>query len=375
MRIVHLANFFGPRSGGLRTTMNELARGYVAAGHEPVQLVPGAELSDELTPLGRRITLRAPTVPGTGGYRVITDLAAVRAVLAELAPDVVEVSDRTTLLGVGSWARRAGVPSTVMVHERVDRLLRQHLGAGPWRAVADVWNRRLVSSFDTMVATTAFAAAELDRIGAASVRVPLGVDLATFRPQHHDPVLRDQLAMGHDVLLAHCGRLSSEKHPEQSVAVLRELRARGVDAALVVAGSGPREAALRRAAAGLPVTFLGFVSGRDALARLLATADLSIAPGPHETFGLAALESLACGTPVVVSSRSALPEVVGCAGMAGQTVAEMADAAGHILRRPELVRRTAARSVAVGYPWQRTVEAMLRLHEDALRTGPSQRAA
>lgn len=43
---------------------------------------------------------------------------------------------------------------------------------------------------------------------------------------------------------------------------------------------------------------------------------MAIAPGPAETFGLAALEALACGTPVVVSAESALPEVVGDAGPA-----------------------------------------------------------
>lgn len=43
---------------------------------------------------------------------------------------------------------------------------------------------------------------------------------------------------------------------------------------------------------------------------------MAIAPGPAETFGLAALEALACGTPVVVRAESALPEVVGDAGPA-----------------------------------------------------------
>ena len=50
---------------------------------------------------------------------------------------------------------------------------------------------------------------------------------------------------------------------------------------------------------------------------------MAIAPGPAETFGLAGLEALACGTPVVVSAESALPEVVGEAGasVAGEDLA------------------------------------------------------
>jgi alpha-1,6-mannosyltransferase len=64
------------------------------------------------------------------------------------------------------------------------------------------------------------------------------------------------------------------------------------------------------------VRFLGHVVDRHGLAALLATADVVLAPGPVEMFGLAALEALASGTPVVVDAASALPEVIGEAGVA-----------------------------------------------------------
>ena len=41
MRIVHVANFYGPNSGGIKTTMHELGRGYLAQGHEFIFIVPG----------------------------------------------------------------------------------------------------------------------------------------------------------------------------------------------------------------------------------------------------------------------------------------------------------------------------------------------
>src|SRR6201985_518230 len=88
------------------------------------------------------------------------------------------------------------------------------------------------------------------------------------------------------------------------------LREGGIDARLVVVGDGPLRARLQRQAARLPVDFTGFVSDRHSVAELLASADVALAPGPHETFGLAALESLACGTPAVVSRTSALAEIL-----------------------------------------------------------------
>jgi hypothetical protein len=70
MRIVRLANFVTPCSGGLRTALRELGAGYAAAGHEPVLVMPGAADHDEQTPQGRVITLRGPVLPLSGGYRL-----------------------------------------------------------------------------------------------------------------------------------------------------------------------------------------------------------------------------------------------------------------------------------------------------------------
>lgn len=72
LRIVRLANFVAPASGGLRT-LRELGSGYLAAGHEPVLIVPGERATDRETEQGRVITLPGPLLPGTGGYRVLTD--------------------------------------------------------------------------------------------------------------------------------------------------------------------------------------------------------------------------------------------------------------------------------------------------------------
>jgi alpha-1,6-mannosyltransferase len=165
------------------------------------------------------------------------------------------------------------------------------------------------------------------------------------------------------VLIVHCGRLSPEKRPQRSVDALARLRASGVPAVLVVAGDGPLRARLERRAArgGLPAHFTGFLPAPEAVATLLATADVVIAPGPVETFGLAALEALACGTPVVVSGSSALAEVVGAAGVA---VAGEDFAAGvlGVLRRPAAGRRAAARARAEQFGWPAAVGGFLAAH-------------
>jgi alpha-1,6-mannosyltransferase len=244
-------------------------------------------------------------------------------------------------------------------------------------ALADRLNARSAAGYDRVVCTTAWAAGEFHRIGAPNVvQVPLGVDLAHFRPDRFDARMRAAHAAPHEVLLLHCGRLSTEKRPDRSLNMLAQLRARGVPAVLVVAGDGPRYASLRDAADRdrLPVRFLRHIADRNVLAGLLATADIVVAPGPVETFGLAALEALASGTPVVVSAASALPDVIGDAGLAAPGDGPAyADAVQRLLVRPVAERRSAARRRAERYPWSAAVAGFLHAHDLAAEPGGTPR--
>ncbi len=363
-RIVQCANFVTPRSGGLRTAMRHLAEGYAEAGHEVVQIVPARFDGTEKTAWGRIEYVRGPVLPGSG-YRVIAQPGRVIHLLERLRPDRLEVHDRFTLRGLGYWARSEDIPSVVISHERLDRLAGRWLPSGAvLRRTVDASNRGLIDGFDTVVCTTDWAAEEFRRLGARNLlQVPLGVDLLGFHPANYDEDLRARLTPGGEALIVSAVRLSPEKAPMRVVDTVRELIRRGRSVRAVVAGDGPLRAKLERAAAGLPITFSGFLTDRAELGRLLATADVVVAPGPIETFGLAALEALASGTPVVVDSASALPEVIGTAGFA--VPGEPESFAGAIESLLEVSReraRNAARDRAEEFPWSATVEGFLTAH-------------
>ncbi|MBZ6251021.1 MULTISPECIES: glycosyltransferase [Streptomyces] len=376
LRIVRLANFVAPASGGLRTALRELGRGYRAAGHDPVLVVPGAHADDRETEQGRVITLPGPLLPGTGGYRVLTGSRQVAALLEELAPDRLEVADRTTLRWTGRWARRARVPAVMVSHETADGVLRTWgLPEPAARRAADALNIRTAHSYARVVCTTEFAAREFVRIGARNVvRAPLGVDLAGRHPSLYDPRLRARYARADETLLVMCSRLSVEKRPGTAFDALAALRRRGGRAALVVAGDGPLRPRLEQRAReqALPVTFLGHLADPGALGALQASADVCLAPGPAETFGLAALEAMASGTPVVASASSALSEVIGSAGAVAADHGEaFADAVELVLARGEADRRGAARARAECFGWDTAVEAFLGAHDATLPTRPA----
>lgn len=362
-RVVQLANFYGPFTGGLKTVVEELAREYTAAGLDRVLVVPGPDDAEETDERGTRIFVRAPVVPGTGGYRVIGRTRDVERLLDRLQPDVVEVSDKLTLRVAARWARAHGVPCTLLSHERIDAILRGRVPSFvPLGRLADFWNAKVARSFDTIVCPSRFASEEFERIGADNVRVvPWGVDLVTFRPQGPGG---DAAHRSAEVELVCMGRLSQEKEPELAVDVAAELQRRGVDVHLTMIGAGPMSGALERRASGIAVTFTGHVHDRTEVARLLAGADVTVAPCRAETFGLAVLESLASGTPVVTSDAGAGFEVCGphCGAAAPPDPARMADAVSELLQRDRALLRRRARVRAEEFPWSRAAGSVLAAH-------------
>lgn len=370
MRIVHIANFYGPSSGGIKTTLHELGRGYLKYGHEFIYIVPGPRYIKEQTPFGLKISLPSFTLPASGGYQIIRSNKQLLNLLEFLNPDRVEVSDRFTLLKVGRWAKQHKVASLVFSHETLNGLVKKYAPLIPEfvrNKFVNWHNRKLAATFDTVIATTDFAAAEFVRIKTTNLRkVALGVDLVGFRPENRDPKLRKELLKDADYLLVHCGRMSPEKEPARSVQAVSELVKAGVNVRLIIVGGGPLWNKIRKQSLGLPIEMLGYVASREKVASYLAAADIAIAPGPLETFCLSALESLASGTPVVASKSSAVGEILNinsvkpAGAVANDNGAEFAVAIKQLLNKGRL--RKVAREQAEKFSWANTVDAMLDVH-------------
>lgn len=128
MHVVQLANFYTPTSGGLRTVLQQLGSEYVERGHQVTRIVPGRSDSapdGEPDPSGvRTIEIASPLLKGSGGYRLIRRRSRVADLLERLAPDVIELSDKTTLVGATEAARARGTRVVLVSHERIDAILR-----------------------------------------------------------------------------------------------------------------------------------------------------------------------------------------------------------------------------------------------------------
>lgn len=365
---------YGPKSGGLRTTMNELSLEYARSGHTVLLVVPGKKDSYESSGAISRVTVAAPQIPFSGGYRIIIKPKKVIGRLRDFRPDILEISDRTTLLTVARWARSMGIPTTFFAHERVDGIVRSFARHLPFQNfLVRHWNMKTRDSVGRIVATTKFAAQEFQQLGLAIegtpksklVSVPLGVDLEKFDPRNRQGENQTSANFPSNYIFA-CTRLSKEKDPLFLLEIAQELKVRGIQTPLLIAGSGPLESKMQQIIErdDLNVQLLGFVSDRNALSHLMSAATTFLAVGPIETFGLAALETLASGTPVICRSEAAISEII--SEESGRALTRSgSDWADAILEFEGLDRsetRSSARARAEKFTWKETADQLLHFY-------------
>ena len=170
--------------------------------------------------------------------------------------------------------------------------------------------------------------------GCAVEVIPNFVDPVVYNRAAHPPALSWLVPKGRKVVM-HVSNMRAVKRVRDVVRVFARVNAR-VPSVLFMVGDGPERVDAEQEARALGVErSVHFLGKLEAVAPLLAGADLFLLPSESESFGLSALEALASGVPVVASQIGGLPEVV----IDGETgalcpvgdVDGMADAAVHIL--------------------------------------------
>lgn len=170
-----------------------------------------------------------------------------------------------------------------------------------------------IEKSDRVTAVSQFLKDETVRsFGCANERVdviPNFVDPEVFSPKSRDEALRRELA-GSAAVLMHISNFRPVKRVRDVVATFAKVRARA-SAVLVMVGDGPdrsvAEDEARRWGVFEDVRFLGRI---DAVAPLLAIADVYLLPTDRESFGLSALEAMASGVPVIAAGVGGIVEVV-----------------------------------------------------------------
>jgi D-inositol-3-phosphate glycosyltransferase len=263
------------------------------------------------------------------------------------------------------------------------------VGDAPEPMARLIGEQQVVDEADRLIANTSYEARQLVQwYGANPGRVsavPPGVDLETFRPGSRAQARRQVELSESDLVLLFVGRLQPLKAPDVLIRAAAMMADADPDIAnrlrvIIVggpSGSGLNDPdALAKLAADLGVSeSVRFEppASRESLAVLYNAADLTVVPSHNESFGLVALESQACGTPVVAAAVGGLTTAVadGRSGVLidGHDVSDWATVLAVLLRDAPRRQRMGvhARAHAVGFSWQRTTDLLLGAYREAMR--------
>ncbi len=379
MRITYVTESFPPDVNGVAHTAVRVAEYLVSTGHQPLVIAPeparGVPLPDRgfSFPIVRVPSVGVPVYPG---FRVGLPGTRVRDAMMAHHADLVHLAG-PFVLGAGGCAAavQEHVPIVAVYATDLPAYARTYHTGAVGEAIAWRRLRKIHNAADLTLSPCTATAADLRAHGVERVAVwARGVDCQRFDPAKRSEQLHAELAAGADLVVGYVGRLAAEKRIDllAQVATLPGVR-------LVLVGSGPAEAAIRRAVPS--AVFLGQRGGDD-LARIYASLDVFVHAGPHDTFGQTLQEASASGLPVVAPAAGGPIDLVrdGVTGFlvepndAGALAAAVARlAADRALRGAQ---GAAGRQVMLGRTWPALCDELIGHYTDVLDAGsPANREA
>ena len=244
-------------------------------------------------------------LPFSGGYRFPLRRAATAREIVRHRPDLIEAGDPYRCAWAAQDAgQHLGVPVTAFCHSNLEALV-SHTLPRAVHAATRRYLRHLYRRFDAVFAPSQWAADSLRDLGLDNVTLqPHGVDCKLFHPQLRSMAAqwrRDFGCTASEIILLYAGRFAPEKNLDQLTAAVDRL---GAPYVLIAVGNGPRPPR------GARCRVIPYQADAATLASALASADMFVHAGDQETFGLAALEALACGTPVVARACAGLMDLI-----------------------------------------------------------------
>jgi len=334
MKTLHLTNAWHAASGGISTFYRALLDA-AERRRQPMRLIVPGERNDceDAGSFGRIYYVAAKPAPVNSTYRMIWPqqylgpFSRIRSILLEERPDLVEICDKYSfpylghLLRIG-WLRDRGFHPAVaaLSCERMDENVRAYISPAAWvRRLTQVYLKWIYfPCADHHIAVSRYTAEEL-RAASRGHKIrrgvwlgPMGVDAETFSPARRSDQARHHLldlfkATSGAKLLLYSGRLVPEKNLDLLFDTLQELG--DLDYRLLIAGDGSLRSAFGdQANRRFPgrVVFAGHLPNRAALADLYANADVFVHPNPREPFGIAPLEAMASGLPLVAPNSGGI---------------------------------------------------------------------
>jgi alpha-1,6-mannosyltransferase len=378
MKVCDLALFSPETSSGVKTYItSKIAYVRRRKDLEHVVIVPGR--TEHVGVQGRSKVIVVPGVPSFyPGIRLAFNLWTIAEIVERERPDVIELNCQYTLPWAAFLAtRRNRTPIVGIYHTDVPACVR-HIAGGASNPIASVaerlaeWYEGLIYRHCTMtIILNSAMEARVKRLGVKRMCcLPCGVDADLFSPMRRDEGWRARLAISPEsIVLLYAGRLSGEKEVDVMFDAFDQLSSPKF--VLVVAGDGPGTPAACRYSESRPhVKYLGHVESRAELATVYASSDIFLSPGRHETFGIATLEAVCSGLPVVGIQNSGtaafVPAALGMFTRAGDAE-DFARGISTVARWPLVPLRSACHDFAAQhYSWDFVLDQYFEVYRQVI---------
>ena len=389
--VCDINNFFSVTGGGVRRYHLEKLRALAWRKDIEYHVVLPSDRA-EIERYGRATVHHVPaSAMGHSGYRLMLNPMRLRKLLLQIRPDVIEVGSPYVLPDLVRFAAR-GLDARIVgfwhAHYPVAYMRRPMEQVSPWLSKVTErlgwwWARRTYGKFDATMAAANTTLGRLQEVGVDKTAwTPLGVDLELFTPMRRDQSLRQEWGAGpRDVVLGFPHRLCDEKSLGTLLEAYELVRGAGFKPHVVFAGDGPdREKVEALASKYDEVHYLGYLHGREEVARLLASVDIVAALSPTETFGLSAAEAMASGAALIGSDELSVGEMLTEArcgiGVPDRDAVAIANAWMDLLK-PGRARLLGARGAAYAvrvFSWDRTFRTICSVYQDVAGEGTTRRA-
>jgi len=374
VRIAYVTESFPPDVNGVAHTAVRVAEHLLSRGHQPLVIAPEAANGRPVPDRDFEFPIvRVPSiaVPLYRGFRVGLPGSRVAEAIARHRAELVHLHGPFVLGASGcAAALDQQVPIVAVYATDLPAYARLYRAGAIGEAVAWWRLRKIHNAADRTLAPCTATAADLTDHGIERVQVwARGVDCRRFDPAKRSERLRAALAPGGELLVGYVGRLATEKRVDllAATAALPGVR-------LVIVGSGPAEAAIRRAVPS--ALFLG-QRGGEQLARLYASFDVFVHSGPHDTFGQTLQEAAASGLPVIAPAAGGPLDLVrdGTTGflVAPGSASALARAVARLAADPVLraAQGRAGRQMVVHRSWPVMCDELIGHYADVLESAGS----
>jgi alpha-1,6-mannosyltransferase len=378
MKVCDLTQFYSPFSGGVKRYLEEKRRYAIAHGHEHILIIPGKQTEKVENANARTYFIASPLVSPTSRYRALLNLGAVEEALERESPQVIESSDPYQV----AWKAIASgeglhIPVVGFYHshfpEAYLRTTMKYLGETATNVMMEVakhYVRTLYNHFRVTFVPSAGLADLLCAWGVQNVVLSeLGVDIDVFAPAPDKFDSRKEFGIPQNrIVMLYVGRLAPEKNVKVLLQAFAQLNRQipGRFHAFIVGDGFYRDDVLQLQKTTRAVTWMRYCSDQLRLAKIYRAANLFVHPGVQETFGLVALESQACGTPVVGIRGSYMDRIIFAdqSHWAMENSAESLAAAVLTMSETDLQKGglEASRRVTRRYSWQKVFERMFDIY-------------